>query len=89
MAIYVAAGASHVLVLAAGGQEIYAWGSNLRGQLALPESITSSNTPRLIPTLDRAVSVLAGEYHSLALLDRFVPFCSSLLSGKPACAFSQ
>jgi hypothetical protein len=89
MAIYVAAGASHVLVLAAGGREIYAWGSNSRGQLALPTSITSSNTPRLIPMLDRAVSVVAGEYHSLALLDRCVPFCSSLLSGELTCAFSQ
>ena len=77
IASHIAAGASHVLVLAAGGKEIYAWGSNSQGQLALEKSISSSNTPRLIvKQLDRAVSVAAGEYHSLVLLDRSVPMCS-------------
>ena len=87
IASHIAAGASHVLVLAAGGKEIYAWGSNSQGQLALEKSISSSNTPRLIvKQLDRAVSVAAGEYHSLVLLDRSVPMCSYLSSAPGACS---
>jgi len=71
MASDIAAGFAHVLVVL-GGQTIYAWGSNDRGQLGDGSSV-SKRTPASI-TLpsgvqpDGITKVVAGNLHSLALL---------------------
>jgi alpha-tubulin suppressor-like RCC1 family protein len=64
-----------VLVVLGGGRTIYAWGSNLRGQLG-DGSLVSKGTPVSI-TLpsgvqpDGITKVVAGSFHSLALLKRY------------------
>jgi len=64
----VAAGRAHVLAVAGGGTKIFAWGSNSQGQLG-DGSIISRSTPVLMSTQPGGVlRVVAGEYHSLALL---------------------
>jgi hypothetical protein len=71
----IAAGFAHVLVVLGGGQTIYAWGSNLFGQLG-DGSLVSKGTPVSI-TLpsgvqpDGITKVVAGSFHSLALLKRY------------------
>jgi len=57
-----------VLAVAGGGTKIFAWGSNSQGQLG-DGSIISRSTPVLMSTQPGGVlRVVAGEYHSLALL---------------------
>ena len=69
-ASYVAAGGAHVLAVASGGTKIFAWGSNSRGQLG-DGSTVSKSTPVLVSTQPGGVvRVVAGMFHSLALLKR-------------------
>src|SRR5436190_529197 len=63
----VSAGASHGLAVRSDGT-VWAWGDNSAGQLGQTNTVTYSPFPMRIATITNAVSVAAGNYHSLALL---------------------
>ena len=63
--IAISGGAGHSLALTDAGQ-VYAWGSNVSGQLG-DGSTTNRLNPALISTINNIVAISAGSYHSLAL----------------------
>ena len=63
--VAIAGGASHSLALTADGQ-VYAWGSNVTGQLG-DGTTTQRNAPVLLSSFNNVVAIAAGAYHSLAL----------------------
>lgn len=63
----IATGFRHSLALSADG-EVYAWGSNIAGQLG-DGTTTSSTTPQLVPLPDKAIMIAAGHRFSLAQLN--------------------
>ncbi|MDB6173843.1 MAG: chromosome condensation regulator [Chthoniobacteraceae bacterium] len=63
----IAAGARHTLVLRDDGT-VWASGSNAEGQLgANPATLASSKNPVQVAGLSQIVSIVAGDYHNLAL----------------------
>jgi alpha-tubulin suppressor-like RCC1 family protein len=64
----VAAGGSHSLARSSDGSKVWAWGSNLHGQLGLG-STSASATPVVINGLSGVKAIAAGADHSLALKD--------------------
>jgi hypothetical protein len=63
----IAAGWWHSLALTESG-EVYAWGSNGRGQLGLGDT-EDRHTPTQVPGLGRVKAIAAGGEHSLALTE--------------------
>lgn len=72
----IACGARHSLALSSGGTKVWAWGSNVQGQLGVGQNRDSEGCQRtlpcLVPTLSnrsdlRIIQVVAASYHSLAL----------------------
>ncbi|RYZ42765.1 MAG: hypothetical protein EOO71_06540 [Myxococcaceae bacterium] len=62
----VALGSGHVLLLDASGQ-VWAFGTNARGQLGLGEEGEAVTQPTAVPDLTDVVQVVAGSEHSAAL----------------------
>ena len=65
--IAIAAGYAHSLALHEDGS-VWAWGSNLHGQLGRGDD-ADSRTPVTVTGLDDVTALAAGRYHSLALRD--------------------
>lgn len=63
-----ASGGEHALAVKSNG-EIWAWGRNSNGQLGYITTGAFSSEPSQLTTPTGAVSVAAGEFHSLALLE--------------------
>lgn len=63
---HIAAGYSHSLAVKANGQ-VWAWGDNNVGQLGIGTSPTGSLSPVQAGSFTNAISVAAGNYHSMAL----------------------
>ncbi|GAB4821915.1 hypothetical protein N2152v2_008961 [Parachlorella kessleri] len=66
--VAVAAGYYHTLALAESGN-VWAWGTNDKGQLGVGSDVPSAGEPRLLKTLqgEKVTSIAAGADHSLAL----------------------
>ncbi|MBP9907027.1 MAG: hypothetical protein KBF66_15865 [Rhodoferax sp.] len=62
----IAAGGNSSAALDANGN-LWTWGSNLRGQLALPEGLYRTNTPTLATGLPALIDVSVGYSHMLGL----------------------
>ncbi len=60
----IAAGVYHTITATSEGV-VWAWGSNVNGQLGVGSSITQSITPLVVAGLPVVVSVAAGGYHSV------------------------
>jgi alpha-tubulin suppressor-like RCC1 family protein len=58
-----------------GGDSVYCWGLNDKGQLGQPLSVTSSPTPLEVPGLVGADKVFAGREHVCATLSDTTVFC--------------
>jgi alpha-tubulin suppressor-like RCC1 family protein len=63
----IAAGAYHTIAakLTTSEQVVWAWGSNVNGQLGVGSSVTQSSIPLAVAGLPNVVSVAAGGYHSV------------------------
>ncbi|MCL2528363.1 MAG: leucine-rich repeat protein, partial [Defluviitaleaceae bacterium] len=68
-AVQVAAGANHTLVRLSNG-EVWAWGSNARGQLGINNNFsTVNNTPTRVPLTGNATYIAAGHNSSYAIVN--------------------
>ena len=66
----ISAGADHVLAIGSDGN-VYAWGSNVYGQLGFESGADTVTTPTLVEALEgkNVIAVSAGRYFSLALTE--------------------
>ena len=64
--VALSAGSAHVLALREDGT-VWAWGSNVHGQLGVETSVQSRHTPAPVPGLTDVVAISAGREFSLAL----------------------
>ena len=62
----IAAGWYHTLAVKDSDGTVWAWGSNLKGQLG-NETVTTSKTPVQVDTLDDVTAISCGVEHSIAL----------------------
>ncbi|CAL7951444.1 unnamed protein product [Xylocopa violacea] len=80
--VQIAAGSHHSLALTNSGG-VFAWGSNLEGQLGLPDVSGLMNKPTVVHIPEPVKKIAAGYYHSTFLTESGLVFvCGEAESGK-------